>query len=75
MIKNLKEYLKLCPKNREIFKFDDYKEAYNFGARLRAIAMKEEGVSSESEIKGFDIEVSLDTVRISLVNAEELACR
>jgi hypothetical protein len=63
-IDSLQKYLESCISKRDTFIFDDSKSAYEFGKKLRDIALKEEGVDFAEQMKKFDVEINYNTVRL-----------
>ena len=63
-IDSLQKYLESCPARKDSFNFDSANDAYNFGKKLRTIAVKEEGVQHEEQLEKFDVEINYMTVRL-----------
>lgn len=72
--KTLEEYLKKCPNNMDKYDFENSKDAYEFGHKLREIALQEEGVFRPDQMEKFNVEISYKTVRIRYT-AEQLAAK
>jgi hypothetical protein len=75
----LEEYLKGCPINEkgehfDVYTFDDASLAYEFGQKLRANAIKEEGVVFADQMERFAVDISYMTVRIKLLIGELARC-
>ena len=68
----LEDYLKSCPNFCDFYDFENHEDAYKFGKNLREIAMKEEGVTFPDQMEKFDVEISLQRVRIKLLVVNEL---
>lgn len=66
-IDNLEKYLESCVAKRDTFNFDDAKSAYEFGKKLRDIAMKEEGVEVADRMAKFNVEINYTFVRVRLL--------
>lgn len=71
----LEAYLRTCQINKDgehfdVYNFDDATEAYEFGQKLRKIAMDIEGVNFADQLQRFEIDISYKTVRIKLLEAE-----
>jgi len=63
-IDTLHKYLESCPSRKDTFNFDNSNDAYAFGKKLRAIAVKEEGVQHEEQLEKFDVEINYTIVRL-----------
>lgn len=75
-LKTLEDYLITCPNNTEKFDFPgDSQAAYEFGNKIRQQAMAEEGVAFPDQLEKFKVDISYETVRISLLIVDELARR
>jgi hypothetical protein len=76
---SLEQYLRTCPVNEkgehfDVYNFDDVNEAYEFGQKLRANAIKEEGVIFADQMERFAVDISYMTVRIKLLVGELARC-
>ena len=69
-LKTLESYLMSCDHHCEKYEFDDAHEAYEFGQKLREIAMHEEGVNHADQMQKFEVDISYTTVRIKLLIGE-----
>ena len=68
-IDSLQKYLESCISKRDTFNFDDAKSAYEFGKKLRDVAMKEEGVDFAEQMVKFDVEINYTIVRLRFLGA------
>lgn len=74
----LETYLKSCPINKDgehfdVYNFEEATDAYEFGQKLRKIAMDIEGVNFADQLQRFEIDISYKTVRIKLLEGELVA--
>jgi len=69
-IETLEDYLKTCPNETEIFRFETQSETEHFGYNLKENARREEGAETIFDMVLFDVIISYLTVRVCLLQPE-----
>lgn len=69
----LEQYLNNCPNHADRYEFATSLEAYDYGHKLREIAMKEEGVTSAENLKKFEIDIVYQSVKLRLVEESSVS--